>query len=369
MEFLPNEDENYVRITRIFSLYEDKSKLGFISLESFKDLIEDLICIKVNKKFIRYEDLVVIVKELGLHGFSHIPAEKSFIEVGDLIRFSNNWEITLKKLRDKNILYSDKIQNFNYDKFFDDRERLYELRKVDTWVYYNTKFSHLNGTNVDESFLKEEGNWKFKNHNDGTGIIYKFERDYKLEDILFYTIQILSKDNQTSFPRPICEENPLDNDAIISPNSPRCNLSVKIEVNRVEVSAYIIGDGNCFYRAIASQLPQCYNDQENHMYIRTCTANCFRKHLDVWRDFGYQNQQELDEYADEMSLDGTWISGDPEFLSAVMAFNLKLHVYEKLLDNKIIFKQTYAKNCIDENTRDVYVVLVNGNHYEVGFRK
>ena len=113
----------------------------------------------------------------------------------------------------------------------------------------------------------------------------------------------------------------------------------------------VIGDGNCFFRALAKQVN---GDEQLHSRARQETSQCMREHREEFEQFVHS--VDFDSYVDRMSREGTYVEGEIELMAAAKTFNVRIRVYGHSANHDRTFEPLEC----NLETRDVYMA-----HYQV----
>jgi hypothetical protein len=114
----------------------------------------------------------------------------------------------------------------------------------------------------------------------------------------------------------------------------------------------VVGDGNCFFRALAKQVYGDEQEQE-HGRARQETIRYMREHREEFKQFVHiysdVNYKDFDSYVDNMSREGTYVEGEIELRAAANTFNVRIRVYGRSEDHD----RTFAPLKSNDETRDV----------------
>ena len=113
----------------------------------------------------------------------------------------------------------------------------------------------------------------------------------------------------------------------------------------------VIGDGNCFFRALAKQVN---GDEQLHGRARHETIRYMREHREEFDQFVHR--VDFDSYVDRMSREGTYVEGEIELMAAAKTFNVRIRVYGRSANHDRTFEPLEC----NLETRDVYMA-----HYQV----
>ena len=113
----------------------------------------------------------------------------------------------------------------------------------------------------------------------------------------------------------------------------------------------VIGDGNCFFRALAKQVN---GDEQLHGGARHETIRYMREHREEFDQFVHR--VDFDSYVDRMSREGTYVEGEIELMAAAKTFNVRIRVYGRSANHDRTFEPLEC----NLETRDVYMA-----HYQV----
>ena len=117
----------------------------------------------------------------------------------------------------------------------------------------------------------------------------------------------------------------------------------------------VIGDGNCFFRALAKQVN---GDEQLHGRARQETIRYMREHREEFEHL----VEDFDSYVDRMSREGTFIEGELEIRAAANAFNVRIEVYGR----SGAHDKTFSPLISNDETRPVYMAHYQAaQHYVV----
>ena len=119
----------------------------------------------------------------------------------------------------------------------------------------------------------------------------------------------------------------------------------------------VIGDGNCFFRALAKQVN---GDEQLHGRARQETIRYMREHREEFDQFVHS--VDFDSYVDRMSREGTYVEGEIELMAAAKTFNVRIRVYGRSANHDRTFEPLEC----NLETRDVYMAHYQAaQHYVV----
>ena len=125
------------------------------------------------------------------------------------------------------------------------------------------------------------------------------------------------------------------------------------ELGRIPVN--VLGDGNCFFRAVSCQL---YNTPEYHLYIRSLGVQHLLHHPELYIESNFEYSWQ--NYMDNMARQGTW--ADNIIIQAVAN---SLNITINIIESDANFSPVTVINPVnsDRQTTNIYIGHIQEYHY------
>jgi hypothetical protein len=386
--------------------------------QKFTQLITDLICVRDEQLFCTQPQSVLeLVPVLATQ--VDAPEGSQFIEISHLVHLFMKWNevMLLPEIQNR----GRNLPNLGEELTVQDLRLLHQQRQIPIpfhrhrnghcqrrpvtdgqWVYTS---SDRRGMIVPSEMIQQTKNWKFHDHEDGTGLLYSWpgsDSPQGQQELIFGTcvgtlvqrtsslgspsvrnppppprVTDLTIPQQTVVSNPEESEmsiwNPMISDSHVSlptDNTPDPRVQLLVEVNerlhRLGYLAIEVGsDGDCFFRCLTAQHP-LFNFQpttENSLLARQIVIEYLTHHEPLYRDFIAYDEltPNYQIYLQRMSQLNTWIEGGLEVLIAAIVFNLRIHIFGSNSNHDRIVSSPEP----NEETRDIYMVHYHDFHYRV----
>ena len=102
------------------------------------------------------------------------------------------------------------------------------------------------------------------------------------------------------------------------------------EIVAPEDTLSIVGDGNCFFRALSAALT---NDQHMHQELRKMTVAELSKNFKLYEPYMDKDHADQTAYIAKMAESGTWVTASEIF---AIATRLRIGIYVYIMDPKIV---------------------------------
>jgi hypothetical protein len=399
-----------VGVVSVMTLYTEELDGSRLNAEASRNLVHDLLCLGSATLHQSHEATDHALELLSEQVHARAPKSHGCeLTVKDLVSIALNWESATAHLGDLLDTQWTSLPALHEAAFVDQlhalrnqrctaREEEEKRKREDVWIYVTSK---CHGMNVGEDVLAQREGWRFNDHGEGTGVVYWWPlddmKDMSSEKAIEAGLVALPVQRRSAaraeepMPSPGSPCSPLalpgstrsiaeahdfsinvedscitDADADADPIASMREAYARVE-RRLEAlglrSVDVGGGGDCFFRALAAQHPDCAFSPSLHLHARRRTTKVMRLQEERFTDTLVLTSKirSYADYVDQMSLAGTWVEGEVELLAAAAAFNVNIHIWgeDESHDYRVL-----APNPSPE-TFNVCVVHIKDRHYRV----
>lgn len=372
------------------------SNQNFFDIKKFSQLIRDLICIRDEILFLP-ENQSIDHLLIALAAHVNVPEGTHLIEIHHLVELFMKWNevinnIEVRKAGGQNLpSLSERTTALDIQELYRQRSirgRHFHSHRGHDWLYTS---GERRGLLVPIEMILEQGDWKFHDHGDGTGLLYLWsgsesaagQRDLLTGSTVGYFVQRSSSlgaptqrtNDPQHHPQHVIrkvEDSEMIADSQISlpidTPDPRDRLveQVNMRIQTLGYSAIEVGSGgDCFFRCLAAQLPFFHfqPSDEHSLLARQLIVEFLSNHQALYQDFiAYDTQTpSFQVYLQRMSQPNTWIEGGLEVLAAAIVFNVRIHIFGANPSYDRVINPLVPNN----DTQDIELVHYHDYHYRV----